>query len=258
MKKFVIKISCTVMALCSAAAFSACNSQESSSQAETKPTEIQTTAVPTTAPMTKEADLTKLHALSGDGDVFTGYWKITDGEGSQLKSVVYEFDGKGKGYFYMGSMGTNGTYEIKTENSQEVFSAPFIFGNENYTFKFSDDKKSVVLTGVSGKATSTMKRVENFYCIPAPSDSAKIDDNLLGAWKDDAGEYLYFGKDGIMYRSQSGIAFYFISYSAENGQVTETYSVGDEVTDTYSYKLNGETLTYNGFEYKRISAAELE
>lgn len=257
MKRILIKISCTVIALFSVGLLSSCNSGESSSQPETKPTEIQTTVAPTTVPMTNEADLTKLHALSENGDAFTGYWKITGGQGSQLKSVVYEFNGKGQGYFFMGSMGTNGTYEIKTDNGQEVFSAPFVFGTENYSFKFSDDKNTVVLTGVSDKSDSTMERVDNFSCIPAAVDSPNTDENLLGAWKDDAGEYLYFGRDGIMYRSQAGVAFYFISYSAENGKVTETYSVGQDITDTYSYKVNGDTLTYNGFEYKRISAAEL-
>ena len=102
-----------------------------------------------------------------------------------------------------------------------------------------------------------MQKLFSFTFIPRAEPDSEIDPALLGAWKDDTGAYLYFGKDGVMYSNQLGVNFSFYTYSAQDGKITQTYTMKEETTETATYKLNDDKLVYNNFEYQRISADEL-
>ena len=256
MKKTIL-----LAALCTAFVFAACGGGESKpkeSVAETviadAPTDPQTT---TAADLKTEADLSKLHTPDTTNDRFAGYWKITEGSGAQLKKFTYEFDGNGRAYVLVGTMGYVGTYEVKQDSGKDVFVSQMIFGDDGYTYEFSKDGKSVVLTSVTDKSTSTMERVEKFSSIPKAEEDFSIDEKLLGAWADDTGEYFYFGKDGVMYNTQRGVSFTFYNYSAKDGKITETYTMTEPATETVSYKFDGDKLIYSGNEYKKISADKL-
>ena len=264
MKRMFLKMICAALALCSVLAFASCGDGKSSATETT--TAPATTAVPSiTAPqqttsgdVKKETDLSKLHGMAEKGDLFSGSWKITEGAGSKLESFVFQFDGDGNAYLMVDTMGFIGTYAIKAENNQDLFITQLMFGlNGKYTYQFSKDKSSVVLTNIKDKTTSTLVKTDSYSCIPAAEDSPSIDEKLLGAWADGNGGYLYFDKKGIMYETQKGLTFTFYNYNAKDGTVTATYKMKTETTETAKYSVKDDTLTYKDYEYKRVSADEL-
>ena len=260
MKKFTIKLACAALAAVSAFSLCACNNGGDQQKETTAPTAAETTAEPTTAPkaFVKETDLKKLHPVNAQGDRFAGTWQITDGTGSQLESFYYEFNGSGTAYMMVGTMGFCGTYGIKAENGQDLFITQLMFGlNGKYTYEFSKDRNTVVLTNIEDKTTSTIEKTDSYSPVPDAPENPEIDEAILGAWADERGNYLYFGKDGVMYDMQGGVTFYFYTYSAANGKISQTYSMVEDVEETSTYKLEGETLTYNNIEYKPVSADEL-
>lgn len=275
MKKFFTRIICTVLAVCSAMAMAACGNQskeESSfSTAETTAaTEAAVTAEstvaaeadePTTVDLANikyEADLTKLHTLTKPGDLFTGYWHITDGAGAQMEHFVFGFDGNKNAYLMMGTMGFIGVYGIHVTDGRDTFSTKLMYGlNGDYTYEFSKDKKSAVLTNIASNQTTTIEKLDSFTCIPKPMENFEIDEKLLGAWADDKGEYLYFGRDGIMYTCQKNIAFTFFSYTAADGKIHAIYSMNEDTEENDTYSFKGDKLVFNNYEYDRISAENL-
>lgn len=264
MKLRFLKLFCAALAVGSALLLGACGEKTQSSAApaatagDTTPTLATLPPNTTTAPLATQADLTKLHTLQEPGDLFTGYWKITDGTGSQLESFVFAFDGNQQSYLLIGSMGYCATYEVHAKDGKDVFTTQMMFGlNGDYTYAFAKDKQSVVLTPLSGGTATTLQKLDSFSSIPAPPDNPVIDEALLGAWKDETGEYLYFDKSGIFYETQANVAFTFYTYSAADGKLETHYTMKDAVDETASYKVQGNTLTYNKSEYTRIAADEL-
>jgi hypothetical protein len=264
MKRLFTRIICTALAICSAFVCTACGSQQkeesaSATIAETtvpQETAVQTTAAP--AEIKTEADLSKLHAPATPGDLFTGYWHITDGAGAQMEHFVFGFDGNKNAYLMMGTMGFIGVYGIHVTDGRDTFSTKLMYGlNGDYTYEFSKDKKSAVLTNIASNKTTTIEKLDSFTCIPKPMENFEIDEKLLGAWADDNGAYLYFGKDGIMYNCQKNIAFTFYTYTASGGKLHANYSMDkeNEEDDTYSFK-DGK-LIFNDYAYNRISAENL-
>lgn len=274
MKNFFTRIICTVLAVCSAMAMAACGNQskeESSAAAETTAaTEAAVTAEataaaeadePTTVDLANikyEADLTKLHAPATPGDLFTGYWHITDGAGAQMEHFVFGFDGNKNAYLMMGTMGFIGVYGIHVTDGRDTFSTKLMYGlNGDYTYEFSKDKKSAVLTNIASNKTTTIEKLDSFTCIPKPMENFEIDEKLLGAWADDNGAYLYFGKDGIMYNCQKNIAFTFYTYTASNGKIRAAYSMDTEMEEEDTYSFKDGKLIFNNYPYYRISAENL-
>lgn len=267
MKTLWIKSLCAALAVCAALLTTACGSSgaQSSTQGSTAP--AGTAAAPTRAtlppnttmaPLSTETDLTKLHQPQKQDDPFAGYWQITEGTGAELSSFVFSFDGSNNAYLLIGTMGYCGVYEVKQKDNQEVFTTQLQFGlNGDYTFAFAEDKRSVVLTSLSNKTTTTMQKLDSFSSIPNPPESPAIDPALLGAWKDDTGEILYFDKNGIFYDTQTFVTFTFYTYSAADGSIQMQYTMKDLTDETATYKVEGDTLTYNDYAYKRIPAEEV-
>ncbi|MBQ7794245.1 MAG: hypothetical protein IJ366_06985, partial [Clostridia bacterium] len=80
---------------------------------------------------------------------------------------------------------------------------------------------------------------------------------LLGAWKSDDNDTLYFDKNGIMYQNYIGFMYYYYKYSAEDSIVTAIYYDPDEATADYEYSIDGDTLDFGGAKYTRIPASEI-
>lgn len=277
MKKLFTRILCIALAVCSAMALTACGNQKeegssvTSTTAETTAAAEVTAAADTTAasesvePTTAdpaaikyETDLTQLHALTKPGDLFTGYWHITDGVGKRLTHFVFGFDGNKNAYLLIGTTGFIGVYNIHVVDGVDTFSTKLMYGlNGDYTYEFSKDKKTAVLTNIANKQTTTIEKLDSYSSIPAPPKDFETDEKLLGAWADDNGGYLYFGKDGIMYNCQKNIAFTFYTYTASGGKLHANYSMDkeNEEDDTYSFK-DGK-LIFNDYAYNRISAENL-
>ena len=253
MKKLLTlcSLSLAAVALC----FSGCG-EEASSQAET--TAAVTAAEETTAPGTSvKADLSRLHAVDYEnGDEFAGAWKITEGQGEQFKNFTFVFDGSENAYMVVGSMGYCGKYQLNEE--KKIFGTQQAVGlNGTYSYTFSDDGNTVELFDTDTKKTTTMQKQVSFTFIPRAEQDSEIDPELLGAWQDDSGGYIYFEDNGIMYETQKAMTFTFSTYSAKDGSIDTTYYMLEAEKNTYSYEVSGDTLKYNGYEYKRISADEL-
>ena len=258
-----VKMICILLAFSLVAVFAGCSDNKESSDINPTDEFIEvTTAEPASEPMpdpeevVAEFDLTALHAVDYDGNEFAGAWKITDGEGSQFESFVYMFDGSTSAYLMTGTMGYCGKYELDTAKKQ--FTSQLMFGIDGcYNYEFSDDKSTVVLTNTDGGKTTTLEKIVSFSYIPIPDSEPVIDKELLGAWSDENGEYLYFEKNGIMYETQLGVSFTFYSYSAQDGTIDAVYYMKDKETETMTYSVDGDTLTLNDYEYTRVSVDEL-
>lgn len=204
----------------------------------------------------KFSELLELHKINYEGDKLAGAWTITEGVGSKLKSFVFLFDGSSKhSYLMCGSMGYIAAYKL----DGNTLEAEMMFGlNGNYNCEFSDDGMTATLTNTKTNDTTTMQKIVSYDYIPMPPAEKKIDEKLIGAWKDPDNEFLYFDENGIMYQTQEGVSFTFYTYSAQNGKLRLTYNMPDEISETKDYKLSGDKLTLDSYDYERISPDELK
>lgn len=255
-RKILLKLVCAVLAVTLAFLLCACSDCQSEKvSGKTEETSMEQTTVP---PSATEVDLTALYSVKSTDSKFSGYWQITEGTGSQLEHFVFMFDGEGKAYLLVGTVGYIGTYSETTEDGENLFKTNLVFGLDgSYTYTFSDDDKTVELVNKEDNSTTTMKRLDSFSSVPTPSGNEKIDEALLGAWCDDTGEYLYFDENGIFYDCQKGFSFTFYTYSASNGKISMKYTMTEEYSDNAEYEINGDVLTYNHIDYKRIATDEL-
>ena len=136
----------------SIAVFAGCSDSANSSTADTtKPTEAQTTVQATegtakSGTTNESFDLKSLHTCKeNDEDDLVGTWQITSGEGSQYASFYYMFNGEGKSILISGTSGYFGKYSYDTDDDNNpTFTTKLVFGlNGTYTYKLSDDKKTV-------------------------------------------------------------------------------------------------------------------
>lgn len=194
-------------------------------------------------------------------DDLVGTWQITSGEGSQYASFYYMFNGDGKSILISGTSGYFGKYSYDTDDDNNpTFTTKLVFGlNGTYTYKLSDDKKTAELTNTDTKAVSTLKKTDDLDFIPTPDKDASIDENLVGCWMSDSGEYLCFDKSGIMYQNLFDYMFAYSNYTASEGKIVSTYTTSDKkTTDKYTYSVDGDTLTLNNDTYSRISFSDLK
>lgn len=254
LKKFMA-LTLVVMAI---TAFTGCDNSDSSSQTET--TVAPTTVAPTTIDPSSDinTDLNNLHSYDiENGDELAGVWKITGGEGEQFESFVYMFDGNGRATLALGNMGYLADYTL--DENEKTLKVQLVFGlNGTYSYKISDDKKSVELTNSENNSTTVIEKVDEFSMLPTPDVNPQLDDKLIGAWLSENGEYLYFDQGGIMYQNLYGMTIIYSSYNAVNGVITSKYSMqNEELTDTYKYSVKDNILTLNDVYYERIPASDL-
>lgn len=253
MKRMVLLITAAALTL-TAAVFAGCGGQSSSAPETTAAQE--TTVASAVEEVKKEVNLSDLHAINYEGNDFAGAWRITEREGDTYEKFVYMFDGDSKAYLMMGTVGYCSNYQINPDIKQ--FAAQLAFGiNGKYTYEFSEDKSSVTLTDVDTKSVTKLEKIMSFAYIPLPEKDAVIDDALVGAWADDSGGYLFFDNQGILYETQKGLSFTFYNYSAEDGKVKVKYYDPDEEHASYDYQLKDDKLTFNNYQYERVSASEL-
>ncbi len=272
MKKLLTVLLAAAIAASSCISLASCSDDKKEKKEETSTTVEATVNKEEEDQATKdeaddsEADLMMLHGVSSEPqNDFTGPWQIVDGEGSQYKSFVYMFDGTTKSVLMTGSVGQMAVYSVSDETddsgkTQTYFESKMLFGiNGKYTFKFSDDKQKVVLTNTEDKKTTTLQRLATYEYIPIPSEKPKIDNKLLGAWKCDDGEMLYFNNSGIMYKVMTGINFYFATYNADGKTVNWQYSYKESKpkNEKADYSISGNTLTFDNSTYTKVSSSEL-
>lgn len=260
--KTIIKILCVVLALSSAAVFAGCGENKNELVAST--VSVEETTDGSKMNISDQTDISKLHAIDYEGDEFAGAWQITEGDGAKYKSFIYVFDGKGKAYLIIGTTGYIENYGVNTQTDDsgkaiKTFTVQLVFGiNGIYTYEFSDDKNTLTLTNTKDNSVTKMQKMPTFSCVPIPDPEPVIDENLLGAWKNESGEYMYFDKSGIMYDTINGLTFTFSKYSAKDGKVTSVYTTNKEEKATSDYSLDGDNLTFGSNKFTRIAASELK
>lgn len=186
MKRIITKLICAALALIAVLSLAACG-EKSSSGTDTSSGASQASSASSvsgsaasSAEIKTEADLSKLHQLTSPGDAFTGYWKITEGTGSDLKSFVFCFDGAKKAYLMVGTMGYIGNYDLSVKNGENVFTTKLVFGLDgDYTYSFFQNNQTVELTNVADNTTTTMEKIESFSSIPQAPEDPQIDEAIL-------------------------------------------------------------------------------
>ena len=255
MNKIFVKIIAISLSVISLTAFAGCN--DSSSQTETTtPKVTEETSIKPDSDTT--VDIKTLNCFDAEnGDDLAGAWRIKSGEGEQFKTFVYMFDGHGKVTLAIDNMGYLENYTL--DSNKKTVSLMVGFGlNGTYKYELSDDKKSLMLTNEENKLTTTMENVENFSMIPDTVEKPQIDESILGAWKSDDGEYIYFDADGIMYNNLYGKTLIYSNYSAVDSTITSNYVMqSEELSDTYIYTVKDDVLTLNNATYNKIPASEL-
>lgn len=211
-----------------------------------------------TAPAATETDLSKLFKTINHDTPLAGTWQIAEGAGSQFEHFYYLFDGEGTAYLLVGTMGYIAPYKLSKSEDKDVITCQMMFGiNGTYTIENEEGVPGTKLTDTKTTETLNLSFAGDYSAVPDAPESPEIDEAILGAWRDDHGETLYFDKNGIFLDLQEGMAFTFYTYSAKDGKITQTYTMTEPITETASYSLEDDTLTYNGYEYKRISADEI-
>lgn len=206
---------------------------------------------------TTDFDVSTLHTFPIiSSDPFSGIWKITEGVGSQLENFVFAFDGQKTGTMLVGSMCYCSEYKFETQNNKNVFTCQFLFGiSGSYTYEIKEN--SIVLKNIVDGETTTLERADSFKPAPAPMENYKIDEKLIGAWRNSTGIYYYFGTNGIMYNNNYGSMYSYYAYTAENGVINSKYTMTEEIEQKMEYSVKKDELTLDGDTYTRIALNEL-
>ncbi len=255
MKKAIKILSALAAAALMAASFSGCDGGSSGSETIPAVTEASN-------PGSESADLHALLQINEKGNEFAGVWKITGGTGSQFKNFAFMFDGNDRSFLMIGNMGYLGTYTLKTEDlgngAQKTMTTHLVFGIDGtYTYKFDSDMQGVTLTDTETGEETELTRTAAYEYIPFPDKEPVIDEELVGAWKDENGNSYYFDAGGVMLEYFSGLSFIFAKYSATGESLSYTYTMKDEINNESQYSVSGDVLTLDGIKYNRIPVDEL-
>lgn len=233
-----------------------CSNGNEQSSATPETTAAQTE---TTAPAETKFSLEALHAPEDNpGDPFAGYWKITDGAGSNLESFIFLFNGDGMASIIIGNMGYCGAYSVGSDEKtgNETFKCQLMFGiNGEYSYAVAEGGNKITIT--NNGEDSVLERVENPDFVTKAPENPQIDEKLVGAWDCGTGLYYYFGEDGRMYCNSYGTTFTYFTYSTKQSKVTAVYDMSGEQTDTYDYSFDGNDLVFDGMKYTKITPEKM-
>lgn len=191
---------------------------------------------------TNEVDnVTYFYELKSDG-TFTGYLGSIEMKGSFQKAKA---EGKNTitvdktfGSFYQNMPAT---YSVKGSK---------LFGNQEMTCTYSEDYEFTLKQG---------KREKKLLDLP---QDFSADEELVGTWIFKYMNYdiykVTFNKDGSMILEfiQDGIKYNGI-YTIEGSTINFTYYVTDSTVVPIDYKVDGDTLTFMGYQFVR-EGSELE
>lgn len=172
-KSIVATILCSMLAVTAVGCSD--NGAQSSAQAETQ---VQsTTQAETTAPGATNFSLENIHApKENSADPFVGYWKISEGAGSNLENFIFLFNGKGNASLIIGNMGYCSTYSVGTDEQtgEETFKCQLMFGiNGDYSYVVADDGKKITIT--NNGEDSVLEKIDNPSFVPSTPENPQID-----------------------------------------------------------------------------------
>ena len=193
----------------------------------------------------EEGDMTYYLEFSEDGICKLTYGAVEETchyensnvSGENAVCLAYDFM-----YLYAG-------YDVKYE-----ITGSRILGNQEITFSYGEDTLEF-----------TMKEVkEKVKPLELPTDF-NADEGLLGEWSnshtDGIEEYLRFNEDGSM---ENGLIVgsaedksyhtlnYYGTYTVTDGTINFTYYIDHSDVVLIDYKLDGDHLTFNNYEFVRV------
>lgn len=239
MKNFRLFNIILALVICSALLFSGCTSDNNSSSATEE----------TTTPAT---------TVSQDADnLFIGTWQLVDENEENHTLFSYIFESNSQIYMAMDNMAYGASYTLETDElGNKTISTQLYYNlNGTYSYEFSEDGKKVTLTEYQKEnpVIMTMVKVDDHNFMPEPPEKLEIDEKLVGLWtdRDNTGiSYEFFDNGTVIYNNYNVVITY-AQYSAKDGKINLTYTMGTEVTDSYSYSFENDILTIDGVEFTK-------
>ena len=242
MKNFKLLNIILALVICSSVLFSGCTSDNNSSS-----TTEETTAPVTTVPETTVAPVAK--------SPFIGTWQLIDENGEKHTLFSYIFETDTQVYMAMDNVAYGAGYTLE-ENAlgQKTITTQLYYNlNGTYAYEFSEDGTKVTLTesAKENPVTMTMVKVENHNFMPKAPEKVEIDEKLVGTWTDKnmtGISYEFFDNGTVIYNNYDVVITY-AQYSAKDGKINLTYTMGSEVNDSYNYSFENDVLTIDGVEF---------
>lgn len=231
------KIISILLILCFIFIFAGCSDDDSKEQNSTNNTEG------TTSSQTK-----------GDNRLI-GTWQIVNENGENHTLFSYVFKDEKTAIMAMGNVAY--CSELKLEKNKEgkdtLFAKLYYNINGTYIYEISDDGKRLTLTedGVENSEKVVLNKVADYQFMPDPPKNLKIDERLIGTWKDKEGSGITytFNENGTMENNSLNVIITYAQFSASDGKISVLYNQGTDVEDSYKYSFDGDVLIIDGVKF---------
>lgn len=241
MKNFKLFNIILALVICSTVLFSGCSSDNNTSSTQ------ETTAPATTTPETT--------VPQKSDNLFIGTWQLVDENNNNHTLFSYIFETDTQVYMAMDNVAYGAGYTLEEDVlGQKTISTQLYYNlNGTYLYEFSEDGKKVTLTEYEKEnpVVMTMVKVESHTFMPKAPEKLEIDEKLVGTWTDKnmtGISYEFFDNGTVIYNNYDVVITY-AQYSAKDGKINLTYTMGTEVTDSYSYTFENDILTIDGVEF---------
>ncbi len=222
--------------------FTSCGNDNSNSSSSSTEVTTEATTQTTTAPAKED-------------NLFIGSWQLEEENGENHTLFTYIFENDTQAFMAMDNVAYGAEYILDVNVSgKKTISIQFYYNlNGTYLYEFSEDGKKVTLTedGKENSVVMTMNKVEDYNFMPEAPKTLEIDEKLVGTWKDknNTGISYEFSDNGTVIYNNYNVVITYAQYSAKDGKINLTYTMGSEVTDSYNYSFEGDVLTIDSLEF---------
>lgn len=184
-----------------------------------------------------------------------GTWQFVNEDGENHTLISYVFQDETTAVLAMGNVAYCSELKLeKNADGKDTLTAQLYYNiNGTYVYEISNDGKTMNLTeeGVENGEKFVMKRVEDYKFMPDPPKNSKVDEKLIGTWKDkeNTGITYTFNDNGTMENNSYDVMITYAQFSASDGKINYLYNLGTEVEDTYEYSFDGDVLIIDNAEF---------
>lgn len=184
-----------------------------------------------------------------------GTWQFVNEDGENHTLISYVFQDETTAVLAMGNVAYCSELKLeKNADGKDTLTAQLYYNiNGTYVYEISDDGKTMNLIedGVENGEKFVMKKVEDYKFMPDPPKNPKVDEKLIGIWKDkeNTGITYTFNDNGTMENNSYNVMITYAQFSASDGKINYSYNLGTEVEDTYEYSFDGDVLIIDNAEF---------
>lgn len=184
-----------------------------------------------------------------------GTWQFVNEDGENHTLISYVFQDETTAVLAMGNVAYCSELKLeKNADGKDTLTAQLYYNiNGTYVYEISNDGKTMNLTeeGVENGEKFVMKKVEDYKFMPDPPKNSKVDEKLIGTWKDKEGTGITytFNDNGTMENNSYDVMITYAQFSASDGKINYSYNLGTEVEDTYEYSFDGDVLIIDNAEF---------